>query len=308
MEKGLPDKMDAKKALWTADFPGQSSPVIANGKLYIMGFDGEGPDLQEGVACFDAETGKMLWKQLFNDFLSDVIYLRYANSSPTIDPETGNVYIQNSSGLFAAFTADGKLLWKHSMMEEFGRMTFPNNRTASPLIDKDLVITRGITAAWGAYGPPGDRFYAFDKKTGELVWSSAPGALPQDNTFSHPWLSFLKGQARALFRGRRQQPPLPECAHRRTALAHAGGQGGRQGRHQCRRAGVQGQHHRQSTRARTSTRATWAAWRPSRFRPRSSRRRRRRRRSLRHANSSNGAIRSVRSPARRCSSAIASTR
>ena len=92
------------------------------------------------------------------------------------------------------FTADGKLLWKHSMMEEFGRMTFPNNRTASPLIDKDLVITRGITTAWGAYGPPGDRFYAFDKKTGELVWSSAPGALPQDNTFSHPWLSFLHGK------------------------------------------------------------------------------------------------------------------
>jgi outer membrane protein assembly factor BamB len=194
LEKGLPEKMDAKAALWTADFPGQSAPVIANGKLYIMGFLGEGPELQEGVACFDAENGKLLWKQLFNDFLSDVVYLRYANSSPTIDPETGNVFIQNSSGIFAALSADGKLLWKHSMMEEFGRMTFPNNRTASPLIDMDLVITRGITAAWGAYGPPGDRFYAFDKKTGELVWSSAPGALPQDNTFSHPWLSFLNGK------------------------------------------------------------------------------------------------------------------
>lgn len=194
LEKGLPDKLDAKAALWTADFPGQSAPVIANGKLYIMGYLGEGPELQEGVACFDAETGKMLWKQLFNDFLSDVVYLRYANSCPTIDPETGNVYMQNSSGLFAAFTADGKLLWKHSMMEEFGRLTFPNNRTASPLVDKDLVITRGITTAWGAYGPPGDRFYAFDKKTGELVWSSSPGDIPQDNTFSHPWLSFLNGK------------------------------------------------------------------------------------------------------------------
>lgn len=194
LEKGLPDKLDAKAALWTADFPGQSAPVIANGKLYIMGYLGEGPELQEGVACFDAESGKMLWKQLFNDFLSDVVYLRYANSCPTIDPETGNVYMQNSSGIFAALSPDGKVLWKHSMMEEYGRMTFPNNRTASPLIDKDLVITRGITTAWGAYGPPGDRFYAFDKKTGDLVWSSSPGALPQDNTFSHPWLSFLAGK------------------------------------------------------------------------------------------------------------------
>ena len=194
LEKGLPEKVDVKDALWSAEFPGQSAPVIANGKLYIMGFEGDGPELQEGLGCFDAETGKLLWKQLFNDFLSDVVYLRYANSSPSIDAETGNVYIQNSSGLFAAFTADGKLLWKHSMMEEFRRMTFPNNRTASPLLDKDLLITRGITAAWGAYGPPGDRFYAFDKKSGELVWSSAPGDLPQDNTFSHPWLSFLNGK------------------------------------------------------------------------------------------------------------------
>jgi outer membrane protein assembly factor BamB len=76
--------------------------VIANGKVYIMGYQGEGPQLQEGVACFDAETGKKLWQHLFNDFLSDVIYLRYANSSPTIDPETGNVYIQNSSGFLPA--------------------------------------------------------------------------------------------------------------------------------------------------------------------------------------------------------------
>jgi outer membrane protein assembly factor BamB len=230
LEKGLPEKIEAKAALWTADFPGQSSPVIANGKLYVMGYLGEGPDLQEGVACFDAETGKMLWKQLFNDFLSDVVYLRYANSSPTIDEETGNVYIQNSSGLFAAFTADGKLLWKHSMMEKFGRMTFPNNRTASPLIDKDLVITRGITTAWGAYGPPGDRFYAFDKKTGELVWSSAPGALPQDNTFSHPWLSFLNGR-RVLYSAGGDSSLL--CLNARTGeplfrtpVAKAGAKGG----------------------------------------------------------------------------------
>ena len=230
LEKGLPDKVDAKTALWTADFPGQSAPVIANGKLYIMGYEGEGPDLQEGVACFDAETGKLLWKQLFNDFLSDVVYLRYANSSPSIDPETGNVYIQNSSGLFAAFTADGKLLWKHSMMEEFGRMTFPNNRTASPLLDKELVITRGITGAWGAYGPPGDRFYAFDKKTGELVWSSAPGDLPQDNTFSHPWLGFLHGK-RVLYSAAGDSSLI--CINARTGeplyrtpVAKAGAKGG----------------------------------------------------------------------------------
>jgi outer membrane protein assembly factor BamB len=193
-ETGLPDKIVATETLWTAQFPGQSSAVIANGKLYINGYLGEGADLQEAISCFDAETGQLLWQHRFNDFLSDTIYLRYATSSPTIDPETGNVYMQGTQGILNCFTADGTLLWQHSMMEEFGRLTFPNSRTASPVIDRELVITRGITSAWGAHGAAGDRFYAFDKKTGELVWSSAPGDRPQDNTFSNPYLDFWKGK------------------------------------------------------------------------------------------------------------------
>lgn len=193
-EKGLPDKIDGGNALWTSDLPGQSTPVIANGKLYINGHRGEGPDLQEVIACFDADSGKLLWEYRFNDFISDIIYLRYSTSSPAVDPETGNVYMQGTQGILACFTADGKWLWEHSLMEEYGRMTFPNGRTASPIIDKDLVITRGITSNWGAQGAPGDRFYAFDKKTGELVWSSSPAGRPQDNTFSHPVLSWWNGQ------------------------------------------------------------------------------------------------------------------
>ena len=193
-EQGLPTKPDAKSPLWSVDFPGQSTPAIADGKLYINGYQGDGQDLQEITACFDAETGKELWRHGENDFLSDTVYSRYATSSPTVDPETGNGYALHTQGLLSAFTADGKLLWQHSMMEEFGRLTFPNSRTASPIVDRELVITRGVTSSWGAHGPAGDRFYAFDKKTGQLVWSSAPGDRPQDNTFSQPWLDVWGGK------------------------------------------------------------------------------------------------------------------
>src|SRR5438876_12434055 len=113
LEENLPDKVEPKKPLWSADFPGQSTAVVANGRVYIMGYLGDGPDLQEGVACFDAETGKKLWHRLYNDFLSDTIYQRYATSSATIDPETGNVFMQGTQGILAAFDADGKLLWRH---------------------------------------------------------------------------------------------------------------------------------------------------------------------------------------------------
>jgi outer membrane protein assembly factor BamB len=193
-EKNLPSTLDASHPLWTADFPGQSTAVACNGRVYIMGYLGTGPDLSEGVACFDANTGQKLWQKLYLDFLSDTIYKRYSTSSPTIDPETGNVYIQETQGIFAGFTADGKPLWEHSLMEEYGRLTFPNGRTASPVVDKDLVITRGITANWGAQGPAADRFYAFDKITGQAVWSSTPGGRPKDNSYSHPVLAWLDGR------------------------------------------------------------------------------------------------------------------
>jgi outer membrane protein assembly factor BamB len=192
-ETGLPSKVSVQDALWTVDFPGQSAPVIANNKVYAMGYNNRGPDLQEGVACFDADTGQREWQQTYNDYLSDTIYLRYATASPALDGETGNVYMQGSQGVFAAFSSDGKPLWRHSLMEEFGRLTFPNGRTATPAIDGDLVITRGITANWGTQGPAADRFYAFDKKTGDLVWASSPGAQPKDNSFSHPQFAWYHG-------------------------------------------------------------------------------------------------------------------
>lgn len=193
-EKGLPTAIKASDALWSTDFPGQSTPVIADGRLFINGYLGEGAELQEAVRCFDAATGKLIWEHRESDFLSDTIYLRYATSSPTVDPETGNVYVLFTQGLLCAFTPDGKLMWKHSMMEEFGRLTFPNSRTASPAVDKELVITRGITSSWGAHGAAGDRFYAFDKRSGELVWSAAPGDRPQDNTFSNPYFDIWGGK------------------------------------------------------------------------------------------------------------------
>jgi len=191
-EKGLPEKWG--KPLWEIDCAGQSSPVIANGKLYVISYHGTGPDLQEGLFCFDAETGKNLWSHSYNDYISDIIYTRYASSSPSIDAETGNVYMMGTQGLLAGFSADGKELWHHWMMEEYGRLTFPNGRTQSPIVDGNIVIVGAMTANWGAHGPGGHRFYAFNKHTGDLVWASWPGERPKDSSFSTPHMGWYNNQ------------------------------------------------------------------------------------------------------------------
>jgi outer membrane protein assembly factor BamB len=196
MEKGLPDtwKPGGANHRWTVDLSGGGTPVIANGRLFALGYQGEGPDLQEVLVCLDAETGKKLWEARFNDFLSDIIYNRYAIGSPTVDPETGNVYAITAAGIFSCFTRDGRLVWQHPMMEQFGRLTFPNGRNGAPFVEEDLVIVRGITSNWGGEGPAMDRFYAFDKKSGQLVWSSGPGEQPKDNSFAMPVLEWRGGK------------------------------------------------------------------------------------------------------------------
>jgi len=195
-ESGLPDtwKPGAPNQLWTYELSGRATPVVWGEKVYAFGYAGEGADLQELLVCLDATSGKKLWQHSFSDFLSDIIYLRYAIGSPTVDPASGNVYVMSSAGELAGFTAAGQRLWKRSLMEELGRLTFPNGRTGSPLVHGDLVIIHAITSNWGAHGPAQDRFYAYHRLTGAPVWSSAPGVRPKDNSFSTPVIAKAGGR------------------------------------------------------------------------------------------------------------------
>ena len=195
-ETGLPDSivLGGMNHLFTIDVAGGGTPVVAGDRLYALGYRGTGPDLQEVLLCADARTGRTLWEKRFNDFLSDIVYDRYAIGSPTVDAETGAVYLMTSTGVFTCHSSSGKLLWQHSLMESLGRLTFTNGRTGAPTILDDLVIIRGITSNWGADGAAMDRLYAFDKKTGALVWSSSPGTAPKDNTFGAPVFGMRKGK------------------------------------------------------------------------------------------------------------------
>jgi len=194
-ETGLPDKVDSSAPLWAIDLPGRGTPVINGNKVYVLGYEGAGPDLQQVLRCVEANSGKKIWEQRFNDFLSDTVYERYSIGSPVIDRETGNVYVLTTAGEFVAFTGDGERLWEHSMMEDYGRITFPNGRVGSPVIDGDLIIVRGITSNWGVQGQAADRFYAFEKKTGDIVWASTPGTIPpKDSSFSTPILAWENGR------------------------------------------------------------------------------------------------------------------
>lgn len=183
--------------VWTLDLSGRGTPVIHDGRMYAWGYRGTGSDLVEVLTALDPATGKVIWERTSMDFLSDTVYSRYSIGSPVVDPETGNIYLQTTYGLLNCHDREGKLLWEISLIERFGRLTFPNGRVGSCSIEGDLLITRAINSYWGADGPAKDRFFAFDKRTGEVVWVSTPGvggAILKDSSFSSPVFATRNGR------------------------------------------------------------------------------------------------------------------
>jgi len=169
--------------------------VVVDGKVVLWGYKGETTDLIELLTVLDAKTGKKLWEVEIADYLSDSIYNRYSIGSPTVDPETKRIYLVSNAGRFVCYELDGKKVFEMPLMEDLGRMTFPNSRVGSPVIEGDLVIVHYIFSNWGADGPAADRVYAFDKKTGELVWWSLPGVSPPvDSSFSTPVVETRDGK------------------------------------------------------------------------------------------------------------------
>jgi len=200
LETSLPADLN-KSLLWTYEIQGGGVPVVAGGKAYQFGYYGVEGELQEALVCFDAATGKVLWERRHSDFVSDIVYNRYGVGAACVDPATGNVYFQTSPGLLLGYDSDGNQLWERSLMEEFARLTFPNGRTGGPCVDGNLVIIHAITANWGKQGPARDRFYAFDKSTGDLVWSSTPGITPKDSSFSPLMFEDLPDGRRVFYSG-----------------------------------------------------------------------------------------------------------
>ncbi len=194
-EKNLPEKWSTggENLLWRVPVGSISGPVVHGDHVYLDAPVGKGPALQEHLICFDANTGKELWRRSIHIYHSDVPPHRIAWASPGVDTQTGNVYVFAVNGVLAALSRDGKPLWTRYVTEEFGLITTHGGRTVSPIIDGDLVIVFGITFNWGDQARGGTRIYAFDKNNGQLVWMSNPGGRPTDTTYAATYVAEING-------------------------------------------------------------------------------------------------------------------
>jgi outer membrane protein assembly factor BamB len=204
-DKNLPDKVDGN-VKWKSPYGGRSTPIVMNDRVYLINYQADKTNVNgkeedvpetilERVLCLDAKTGKKIWQHTFPVFHTDVVTSRLGWTNLVADPETGYLYAHGTQGLFMCLDSkkDGKVVWQHSLGEEFGRVTGYGGRITSPVIDEDLAIIGMVNSSWGAHAKGANRHVAFDKRTGKIVWWSEPAAS-RGTYYSQPVIATINGQ------------------------------------------------------------------------------------------------------------------
>ena len=201
-ETNLPSKWSpaGENLAWRIPIGSRSSPVVFGNRIYLNTPTGDLAHTQERLVALDAETGKIVWERRFSLYLSDVPQHRSSWASPAVDPETGNIYLFTVAAQLICVAPDGKVLWDRSLPDEYGAVTTHGGRTTSPIVEGDKVILNALVLAWGDLNRTGNRYFAFDKKTGQTVWIASPQTKHYDTNYSSPIVGTIDG-TRALIVG-----------------------------------------------------------------------------------------------------------
>ena len=149
------------KVLWKVPLgEGFSGISVSQGRVYTMFSEGN----DEFVVCLDATDGEEIWR-----FRSDKNYHESQGgngprATPTIDGDL--LFTISAYGkLYALNAANGQELWSHDLQRKFGSDMPRWGFSTSPLVDGESLLVE--------VGGKGEKsIAAFNKKTGDVVWSS----------------------------------------------------------------------------------------------------------------------------------------
>jgi len=151
------------KVLWKASVGiGFSTTAVADGRVYTMGNSGKDTNT-DTVYCFDAQTGRELWKHSYSCPLQPKWYDGGTLSTPTV--HAGKVYTLSKMGdSFCLDAKTGKVLWQKQLNKELGFELPTWHFSSSTLIVGDKAVVNVGTSG-----------LAMNKDTGEIVWQSGKG-------------------------------------------------------------------------------------------------------------------------------------
>ena len=145
---------------------GFSSPVVAQGRVFLTDSQLKRPAAKERLLCLDERTGETVWTFAYDVRYPDWVFVPGQGAGPTATPtvEAGKVYILGGNGAVHCLeTETGTLVWQKDLGKEYEVREM--SCRASPLIEGNQVIF--FTGA-----KPGATLIALDKQTGKEVWKA----------------------------------------------------------------------------------------------------------------------------------------
>ncbi len=211
-ESNLPAKFSKTEHVkWAVALPGLSAsvPVVWGGKVFLTA-----PieaDKQLVGLCYDAATGKELWRKVISDN-SDLQWDNKSNlASPSATTDGERVVFLFANAVAACFDLSGKQLWKRDFKETHGAFGTQWTYGSSPLLDNGKlyiqVLQRDAPFEFQGFakGTPGKdmRSYilALDPATGKDLWKAIRPSDAQMETlesFASPVCGEVNGK-RQLF-------------------------------------------------------------------------------------------------------------
>ena len=159
-EKGWLDQWPATgpTIAWKAKVGlGPSSFVVGGGRVFTLGH----ADGKDTVFCFEATTGKSIWKHSYAAELGDKFFEGGTTGTPTLDGD--RLYVLSRWGdAFCFEAASGKIVWNVNVQKQTGIRVPDWGFTGAPLVLGGRLILN-----------VGESGVALDKTTGAVVWKSA---------------------------------------------------------------------------------------------------------------------------------------
>lgn len=148
---------DGPKVLWKNSVGiGFSCITVSNGKAYTIG----NADNNDTIYCFDAETGKTIWKFGYKQQLDPKYYEGGSLASVTIDA-TKAYTVSKDGKAFCLNAKDGKPIWSKNLLEELKSERSTWGVSGSPVVIDELVIYN-----------IGSKGLALNKADGTVKWQS----------------------------------------------------------------------------------------------------------------------------------------
>jgi outer membrane protein assembly factor BamB len=132
---------DNQNVAWRADLPGRgpSSPIVIADRVVVTCSDGP---LQEKliVACFDAKSGKSLWRRQFWATGRTYSHPDSANAAPTPASDGKRIYAFYSSNDMVCLDLDGNLQWFRGLAFDYPKAGNDVGMASSPVVVDDTVV------------------------------------------------------------------------------------------------------------------------------------------------------------------------